>query len=66
MELHNLAKDPHEKKNQADKEPELTAHLSKMAVEWRDSLPKAPPADCISKQELTASPKKAKDSRGTD
>jgi N-acetylgalactosamine-6-sulfatase len=66
LELHNLAKDPHEKKNQADKEPELVARLSKMAIEWRDSLPKGPPADCISKQELPPSRKKAKDSRGVD
>ena len=52
MELHNLAKDPHEKKNQASKEPDRVARMSKMAIEWRDSLPTGPPADCISKQEL--------------
>jgi N-acetylgalactosamine-6-sulfatase len=66
MELHNLVKDPREKKNRADKERDLVARLSKMAIEWRDSLPKSPPADCISKQVLPASPKKAKDSRGVD
>jgi arylsulfatase A-like enzyme len=64
VELHNLANDPHERQNQASKEPDRVAHLSKMAIEWRNSLPADPPEDCISKQELPASPKKAKDLRG--
>jgi N-acetylgalactosamine-6-sulfatase len=66
VELHNLAKDPHEKKNLAEREPERTVRLAKMAIEWRDSLPKTPPADCISKQELSATSNKAKDRRGAD
>jgi len=64
VELHNLAKDPHEKKNQASSEPDRVARLSKMMLEWRDSLPAGPPEDCISKDELPASPNNAKGSRG--
>jgi N-acetylgalactosamine-6-sulfatase len=66
LELHNLAADPHERNNLASKEPDRARRMSKMAIEWRDSLPKSPPADCISKQELPVTTKKAKGSRGTD
>jgi len=66
IELHNLAKDPREKKNQASKEPDRVKRLSQMVLDWRDSLPEGPPADCISKQELPVTPKKAKYLRGAD
>ena len=66
VELHNLAKDPHEKKNLASKEQDRVERMSQMAIEWRDSLPAGPPADCISKQELPVAPQQKKGSRGTD
>ena len=54
VELHNVVKDPYEKKNLASSEPERVAQLSKMLLEWRDSLPPEPPADCISKTDAPA------------
>lgn len=49
-ELYNLAKDPGEQHDLANDESERVAKLSKMAFEWRSTLPAAPPKDCISTQ----------------
>ena len=66
MELHNLATDPRERKNQAKNERDRVARLSKMALEWRASLPAGPPQDCISRQPLPAATEKANTRGGTE
>jgi N-acetylgalactosamine-6-sulfatase len=56
-ELYNLAGDPRESKNVAEAEPGRVARMSQMAIAWQSTIPKSPPADCISKQ-LSAPPVK--------
>lgn len=65
VELHNLTKDPHEINDLAAIERDIVGRLSKRLIEWRDALPTAPPKDCISIQELPATPTNVKGSRGT-
>ena len=48
VELYDLATDPDENDNRAEKDSERVKRLTKMVVEWRDSLPKVPPEECIS------------------
>ncbi len=48
VELHNLSSDRAEAKNQAKEQPEIVARLTKLALEWKATLPKGPDANCIS------------------
>jgi N-acetylgalactosamine-6-sulfatase len=49
-ELYHLVNDPREAKNVARDEPDRVAQMSRMAIEWQSTLPKSPPAACVSKQ----------------
>jgi N-acetylgalactosamine-6-sulfatase len=50
VELHHLGNDRAEavEKNVANKHPELVARLSKLALEWKATLPEKPNPECIS------------------
>jgi arylsulfatase A-like enzyme len=50
FELHNLINDRAEavEKNFAKEHPELVARLSKLALEWKASLPEKPNPECVS------------------
>ncbi len=49
VELYNLAKDPGEQHDLAREDVDRVARLSKMAMDWRATLPATPPDDCITK-----------------
>jgi N-acetylgalactosamine-6-sulfatase len=53
-ELFNVLKDSGESNNLASAQPERVAQLRRMIVAWKASLPKSPPADCISKHPSAA------------
>jgi arylsulfatase A-like enzyme len=47
-ELYNEADDRPEKQNVAASHPEIVTRLSKMVLAWKATLPKSPPAGCLS------------------
>jgi arylsulfatase A-like enzyme len=49
-ELYNLVKDPNETEDLGESEPERVERMTRMALAWQATIPKAPPADCFSKQ----------------
>jgi N-acetylgalactosamine-6-sulfatase len=57
IELYNLIADPAEQHDVASSEPHRVRRLAEMATAWRESLPKSPPADCISKKFLPPAPR---------
>ena len=54
VELHNLAKDRAEATNVAKEHPDIVARLSKMALDWKATLPEKPNPDCLTKVPDTA------------
>ncbi|HOD79999.1 MAG: Arylsulfatase [Planctomycetes bacterium ADurb.Bin126] len=58
VELHQLVDDRAEAKDVAKEHPEVVARLSKMAAEWKASLPEKPNPDCISKEQPQPKAKK--------
>jgi N-acetylgalactosamine-6-sulfatase len=48
-ELYNLVQDPRETKDMAEAQPVRVARLTQMALAWQATIPKSPPANCISK-----------------
>jgi len=64
VELHRLNDDRAEAVNVAKDHPDIVARLTKLALEWKATLPKKPNPECISAQPITekASPVKPKKS----
>ncbi len=56
VELHDLTQDRAEDKDCSRDHPEIVARLSKMALEWKATLPTAPNPDCLSKQATSEKP----------
>ena len=54
-ELHNLAKDRAEAGDVAKDHPEIVARLTKLALEWKATLPETPNPECITKQPINES-----------
>jgi N-acetylgalactosamine-6-sulfatase len=54
VELHHLSRDRAESEDVSNDHPDIVARLSKMAIEWKATLPTAPNPECISKQPLPA------------
>jgi arylsulfatase A-like enzyme len=50
LELHQLVNDRSESKDVSKDHPDIVARLSKLALDWKASLPETPHADCISKE----------------
>ncbi len=50
VELHQLIGDRAEAHDSAKEHPEIVAHLTKLALDWKATLPKKPNPDCISKE----------------
>jgi len=50
VELHHLANDRAEATDVAKDHPDIVARLSKMALEWKATLPTTPNPDCLSPQ----------------
>jgi N-acetylgalactosamine-6-sulfatase len=48
-ELYNLADDPGEQRDVAHSQRDRAERMTRMATEWRSTLPKAAPENCISK-----------------
>ena len=48
LELFDILKDPYEKSNLADKNPEVVKRLTKSVMEWNDSLPAKADSTCFS------------------
>lgn len=48
VELHNPASDRSESKDLAKSNPEVVARLTKLAHDWKATLPKSPDERCIS------------------
>lgn len=55
VELHRLSEDRAEAKDVAKENPAIVARLTKLALDWKASLPEKPNPDCISKS--AAAPK---------
>ena len=49
VELHQLINDRAEAKDVSEEHPEVVARLSKLALDWKASLPEKPDPECISK-----------------
>jgi N-acetylgalactosamine-6-sulfatase len=54
VELHRLTDDRAEAADVAKEHPEIVARLTKLALDWKATLPKAPNPECLSKQTLPA------------
>jgi arylsulfatase A-like enzyme len=50
VELHQLIGDRAEAHDSAKEHPEIVAHLTKLALDWKATLPEKPNPDCIRKQ----------------
>ena len=50
LELHHLANDRSESKDVAKDHPDIVARLTKLALDWKASLPEKPNPECISKE----------------
>jgi len=50
VELHQLINDRAEAKDSSKEHPEIVARLSKLALDWKATLPEKPNPDCISKE----------------
>ncbi|MDF1753338.1 MAG: sulfatase-like hydrolase/transferase [Verrucomicrobiales bacterium] len=59
-ELYHMIKDREESTNAAAENPETVARLSKMARDWKATLPVKPKSDCLSKQAIKKAPVKKK------
>ncbi len=59
-ELHNLANDRAEAIDVAKDNPEIVARLTKLALEWKATLPEKPNPECITKQSIDEEPSPAK------
>jgi N-acetylgalactosamine-6-sulfatase len=53
VELHQLVDDRAEAKDVAKENPEIVARLSRLALDWKSSLPEKPNPDCISQSTTT-------------
>ena len=51
VELHQLTNDRAEAKDCAKEHPEIVERLSKLALEWKSTLPEKPNPECISKEQ---------------
>ena len=51
VELHQLTNDRAEAKDCAKEHPEIVERLSKLALEWKSTLPGEPNPECISKEQ---------------
>jgi len=51
VELHHIPKDRAEATNVAKDNPEIVARLTKLALDWKSTLPEQPNPACISRQE---------------
>lgn len=58
VELHQLIGDRAEAHDFAKEHPEIVAHLSKLVLAWKATLPEKPNPDCISKQSSQAARKR--------
>jgi N-acetylgalactosamine-6-sulfatase len=63
VELHQLINDRAEANDAAKEHPEIVERLSKLALEWKATLPERPNPECISK---VSTPAKQKPARGPD
>jgi N-acetylgalactosamine-6-sulfatase len=59
VELHHLNDDRSEAKDVSQDHPEIVARLSKLALEWQETLPEKPNPACISEADRTAAAKAA-------
>ena len=57
VELHHLPNDRAEAKDSAKEHPEVVARLSRLALEWKATLPEKPNPECISKEKPTVKSK---------
>ncbi|MBN8421778.1 MAG: sulfatase-like hydrolase/transferase [Verrucomicrobia bacterium] len=55
-ELHHLNEDRAEAADVAKDHPDIVARLSKMALEWKATLPTQPNPECLSTQKIEAAP----------
>jgi hypothetical protein len=56
VELHRLTDDRAEAADVARDHPEVVARLTKLALDWKATLPKAPNPECVSKQSISEKP----------
>ncbi len=60
VELHHLINDRAEAKDVAKEHPDIVARLSKLALDWKATLPEKPNPECISKATPASVPKTGK------
>jgi N-acetylgalactosamine-6-sulfatase len=56
VELHRLNDDRAQATDVSKENPEIVARMSKMALDWKATLPTAPNPECISKQSIPSAP----------
>ena len=56
VSLHRLPEDRAEARDVAAENPAVVARLSRLALDWRATLPSAPPADCFAPADQVAPP----------
>jgi len=56
VELHRLTDDRGEATDVAKDYPEIVARLTRLALDWKATLPKAPNPECVSKQSISEKP----------
>ena len=56
VELHDLTHDRAEATDVSQDHPDIVARLSKLALEWKATLPTAPNPECLSKQSIADKP----------
>jgi N-acetylgalactosamine-6-sulfatase len=59
VSLHRLPEDRAEARDVAAENPAVVARLSRLALDWRASLPSTPPADCFAPADQVAPPPEA-------
>lgn len=65
VELYRLSDDRAESKNLAKAHPEIVARLTRLALDWKATLPEKPNPACLSKQVIEATPKATNPGRGS-
>jgi N-acetylgalactosamine-6-sulfatase len=59
VSLHRLPADRAEARDVAAENPAVVARLSRLALDWRATLPTTPPADCFAPADQVAPPPEA-------
>jgi N-acetylgalactosamine-6-sulfatase len=57
VELHHLTQDRAEANDVSKDHPEIVTRLTKLALDWKATLPTAPNPECLSKQAIPAKPR---------